>query len=382
MTDPCIRKGFSRSDDPVRAAEELYRELYDPDAILGVFFCSAEYDLDLLGPALAERFGRMPLIGCTCSGVISPAGYFNESLTGFSLCQPEFTAVTAPICNLDTYTLTGGADIVRSLRRRLIDSTGRDDNETTFAFLLIDGLGRFEETVVSAVQAELGGVPLFGGSAGGDLAFTRSFVFHDGRFLTDTAILTLISTPRPVKLFTTDHFSNTETKMVVTEADPSRRVVTEINAEPAAREYARLVGIDPDPLTPMIFATHPVVVKVGGRYYVRSIQKVNEDESLTFFCAIDEGIVLTVAEGKDIFEDLVGLFAEIETEIGPPALVIGCDCVLRGLELEQKQLKAKAGRLFMDHNVIGFSTYGEQFQAMHLNQTFTGAAIGFGPPVR
>ena len=57
--------------------------------------------------------------------------------------------------------------------------------------------------------------------------------------------------------------------MVVTEADPVARIVTEINAEPAGREYARLVGLDVDKLTPMIFATHPVVVKVGGRYYTR-----------------------------------------------------------------------------------------------------------------
>ena len=31
--------------------------------------------------------------------------------------------------------------------------------------------------------------------------------------------------------------------MVVTEADPATRIVTEINAEPAGREYARLVGL-------------------------------------------------------------------------------------------------------------------------------------------
>ena len=105
----------------------------------------------------------------------------------------------------------------------------------------------------------------------------------------------MVRTRAPFKLFTADHFVSSETRMVVTEADPTTRIVTEINAEPAGREYARLVGLAVDKLTPMIFATHPVVVKVGGRYYTRSIQKVNDDESLTFFCAIDKGVVLTVA---------------------------------------------------------------------------------------
>ena len=163
--------------------------------------------------------------------------------------------------------------------------------------------------------------------------------------------------------------------MVVTEADPVARIVTEINAEPAGREYARLVGLAVDKLTPMIFATHPVVVKVGGRYYTRSIQKVNEDESLSFFCAIDKGIVLTVARGTDLLQSVSRLFDEIALEIGPPQLVIGCDCVLRSLELEQSQLKEEAGKLFAANNVIGFSSFGEQFHAMHVNQTFTGVAI-------
>ena len=99
--------------------------------------------------------------------------------------------------------------------------------------------------------------------------------------------------------------------MVVTEADPQMRIVTEINGEPAGKEYARLIGLDEEALSPMCFATFPVVVKIGGKEHVRSIQKVNEDGSLTFFCAIDVGVVLTVAQGVDILENLKHLLAEI-----------------------------------------------------------------------
>ena len=46
-----------------------------------------------------------------------------------------------------------------------------------------------------------------------------------------------------------------------------------------------LVGLTVDPTTD----DHPVTVTLGGSVFVRSIQKVNPDGSLTFFCAIDEG---------------------------------------------------------------------------------------------
>ena len=71
-------------------------------------------------------------------------------------------------------------------------------------------------------------------SAGDDLKFEQTWVLHDGRFHTDAAVLVLVDTVRRFTVFRTEHFVSSDRKMVVTEADPARRIVTEINAEPAA----------------------------------------------------------------------------------------------------------------------------------------------------
>jgi hypothetical protein len=178
------------------------------------------------------------------------------------------------------------------------------------------------------------------------------------------------------RTFKHQHFTSTGTRMVVTGADTARRVVTEINAEPAGVEYARIIGLPYQELTPMIFAEFPVMVRVGGDYYVRSIQKVNEDASLSFYCAIDEGVVLTLARREDLVKKLADCFTDLRREIGRPQLVIGFDCVLRSLEAEARQQRQVVSRLLSENNVIGFSTYGEQFAGMHLNHTFTGVVIG------
>lgn len=325
---------------------------------------------------MATRFGDINLVGCTNAGEISPIGYLTGTIVGFSLAAPDFVAVARAVSGLMELSIAGAQAIARSLRDQLDHSAGASLPDNTFSFMLIDGQCKSEEHLISSVNSAMRDIPLFGGSAGSDLSFGATSVYFAGRFHRDTALLALVRTNHSFKLFTTHHFVNADTRMVITEADPVSRLVTKINSEPAGREYARLVGLDVEHLTPMIFATHPVLVKVGGRYYARSIQKVNEDGSLTFFCAIDKGIVLTVANGTGILQDLERLFAELRADLGPPQLVIGCDCVLRGLELEQKQLKREAGDIFATHNVIGLSTYGEQFHAMHLNQTFTGVAIG------
>jgi hypothetical protein len=49
----------------------------------------------------------------------------------------------------------------------------------------------------------------------------------------------LVRTACKVRVFSLNHLVPTEQRMVVTGADPARRVVHQINAEPAAQEYAR-----------------------------------------------------------------------------------------------------------------------------------------------
>ena len=371
-----IRKGVSHSMDPAVAAQELYDELYQPDISFCLFYCSREYDIDTLGKELYARFGDVNMIGCTTAGEITPTGYKNGSLTGVSISGPSFKTAVHRIDNLSAFEMSTGEQVGTALRRKLEETAEPANSTNSFGFMLIDGLSGREEVVISSIYRSVGEIPLFGGSAGDGVEFDQTWLYHEGEFHTDCAILTLMQTDHAFSVFKTQHFIESDKKMVVTEADPERRIVTEINGQPAGREYARMFDLEVSKLTPLIFATYPVIVKIGGEFFVRSIQKVNDDESLTFFCAIDEGIVLTVAEGVDMVENLEQLFGEVREEIGEPALVLGCDCILRHLELEQKGMRDAISRIMEENNVIGFSTYGEQYNAMHVNQTFTGVAIG------
>ncbi len=370
------RKGTSTSADADVAAQELFDALYQPDIKLAVFYCAPSYDLTALAAALSARFKDIPLIGCTTAGEITPQGYLAGALTGFSLAEPN-TDVATTIIPLDTFDHAATAERVGAMLSELGARSGVEPSASnTFGFLLIDGLAMQEETVVSCVHHHLRGIDLIGGSAADDVTFGATFIYHDGAFHQNLALLTLVRTDLPFVAFRTQHFEPAGTRMVVTGADPAKRTVFEINGRPAAREFARLLSLDITELTPMTFATYPVVVRVGGQYFVRSIGKVNDDESLQFFCAIDEGIVLTIAKGVDMVENLQQAFDRVRETIGVPELVLGCDCVLRRLETERSGIKEAIGQIFCDNNVVGFATYGEQFNAMHVNQTFTGIAIG------
>ncbi|MCW9035072.1 MAG: FIST C-terminal domain-containing protein [Rhodospirillales bacterium] len=372
-----IRKGASAMLNPRKAVQELWDAIYADDAKIGFFFCSPEFDLVALEAALAERFGDFPLVGCTTAGELTPFGYRDGSLVGLSLCGDDFEASTTCIEDIENLNIGETSQYAKEGLERLKSCECADKLSNRFAFLLIDGLCQKEDAVVSGLNNGLEGIPLFGGSAGDDLLFEETFVFFEGKFRSNAAVLSIVSSCFPIKVFKTQHFVPTDVKMVVTEADPSNRIVSEINAEPAAKEYARIAGLEnTDDLSPLAFATNPLMVKVGGTYFVRSIARRFEDNKLGFFSAIDQGIVLRVAKSVDFIENLKQMFDEIVDEIGPPQLIIGCDCAFRKIELERKQMKQKVGELLVENNVLGFSTYGEQFRSMHVNQTFTGVAIG------
>ncbi|MFO1376658.1 MAG: FIST N-terminal domain-containing protein [Steroidobacteraceae bacterium] len=377
LTSLSIRKGTSLSRDAREAARELHTALDQPDIKLAVFYCTPDMDLPALAHELHERFGAVNLIGCTTAGEITPQGYLSGALTGFSLAGDDLQVVSHLI-HLDPFDSATCAADTTALLRELpeMGPTSTGGTASTFGFLLIDGLAMLEELVVSCVHQHLDGVDLVGGSAADDTHFGATHLYYHGTFHQKVALLTLVRTTLPCMAFRTQHFVQSDRRMVVTRADPARRIVHEINGKPAAREFAKLLNLQITELTPMTFATHPVVVRIGGQYFVRSIAKVNEDESLTFFCAIDEGIVLTVARGVDMVENLEHAFEQVRATVGHPQLVLGCDCILRRLESEREGIKEKIGRIFVDHNVIGFATYGEQFNSMHVNQTFTGIAIG------
>lgn len=371
-----IRKGASQSTDPAIAAKELFESLDQPDISLALFYCSPEYDIKQLGVELNRYFSKINLIGCTTAGEITPDGYLSGSITGVSVASKDFTVVTKRINHLSNFEMSQGEELAHAVTQEMESLGKQADGTKTFGFLLIDGLSTQEEAVISSIYRSLRDIELFGGSAGDGVRFEQTYIYHEGAFHKDIAIFTLMNTNQPFTVFKTQHFIDSDAKMVVTEADPAHRIVTEINGEPAAQEYARMVGLEVDKLTPQIFSAHPVVVQVGGQHFVRSIQKVNEDESLSFFCAIDEGIVLTVAKGIDMVENLKSLFVDVREKVGKPQLVLGCDCILRNLELNQEGLRDEISELMTENNVIGFATYGEQYNAMHVNQTFTGVAIG------
>jgi hypothetical protein len=89
-----IRRAYSMAGDARVAVRELAAGLRQPRSSLVAFFCSPFYELNQLAAEVAERFRGTDVIGCTTAGEITPIGYLDGAITGFSLSTECCCAVT------------------------------------------------------------------------------------------------------------------------------------------------------------------------------------------------------------------------------------------------------------------------------------------------
>lgn len=341
-----------------------------------LFFSQSLVDAAALSDALKINAPGLAYAGCSTAGEITPRGLEEGQILALLLPSASFSVASTMVDSLSSSGMDRITGEVGALRRSLQGRVGYERTNTTFALCFIDGLSYAEEAVTSAIHWGLDDIPLIGGSAGDDLKFETTRLISNGKVASDCAIIVLITTEIPFRVFKTDNFVPTDERLVVTASDPDHRTVREFNATNAAEEYAASVGVIPQMLTPLSFASHPVVVKVGGEFYCRSIQKMHADGSLSFFCAIDDGVVLSIAQPKNMVESTRAAFRDVEERLGGIDMILGFDCVLRRLDALNRQVFREISELYKVNNVIGFGTYGEQYRSMHLNQTFTGIAFG------
>lgn len=366
-----IRVGVSYEYDAAAAVHDIARQFDASDACFLLVFTPDGLALDDLAEALGRQFAGVPVFGCTTAGQITPMGYESNALLVLSFPKAHFRCATHLISPLKPLSIQQIAADVRKLSAQF----QRTAHWHRLALTFTDGLSKQEDMLAVSLAAGLGEMPVFGGSAGNGLNFRETSVLHRGQFHSNSALVLLLETDMEFTGLGFDHFLPTERRMVVTDADPEERLVKEINGTPAAQEYARLVGMNVDELSPRVFAENPVLVRNNRLYHVRAIQEVQADGALSFFSAIDVGLLLTLGQGREILRTLDTELDVTSIQGKKPDFVLGFDCFLRKLELDQKRLTQDASDILRRRRVLGFNTYGEQHCGVHVNQTFVGVAF-------
>lgn len=370
-----IKTGVSTNPDPVLAVKDVSGQIRQEGAKLAIFFFSMIYDAGKLLQAFSRELPGVKLCGCSTAGEITPKGFLTKSLTAMSIASGQFDAGVGIAAGLSADPQKAAGEAFRQALQDLGAGQESLDPKTHLVMVLPDGMSGKEETFVAGLNEIAPDLSVVGGSAGDDLQFKQTLVCGQNQTLSDAAAVVLIRTTHPWTLLKTSSYKPAGRNFIITRADPDRRIINTLDGKPAVEAYAEAIRVPREKVADH-FMDHPLAVDLPDGYYNRSPQQAVGD-AIKFYCNIAEGVSVSLMEPGDVKANLADAMGKVKTALnGKVAGFLAFNCILRYLEAENKKISPELFRVLNIAPVIGFETYGEQFNTLHINQTLTLLAFG------
>ena len=366
----------SNAQEAILEATKHWDGSFSPD-ILFVFH-STNQESYAVATGLFERFSDTTIVGCTTAGEWLAGEHKNGELVLLGITTPDIKWGISILENLDSSSVEEVKGVCSELLQKLNIELRDLNSEKHFCLSFFDGMSNQEEPIIAAMATELGGIPLLGGSAGDDLKFEGTYVIANGETYQNAAVFILAESNIPFRAIKHQHFTLGDMNVVITKVNIKKRLVYHLDGMPAAQRYAQLLGLEVKDLSSQVFSNHPLMYPYGNECYVRAIRQVAEGDALEFACAIEEGMVLNLCEHQNMLLEYDKFIAEFKQSMGKIKLLLVYNCIYRALEGKEDDINqslAEKNSPIADH-IIGFDTYGEQWQGLHVNQSLVALALG------
>ena len=356
----------------------LVEEINQPDIKVVLYFFSPSFEKHEPHKAIKSAFPKAACIGSSMIGGWSSKKAIENGITAMSLTSAEVDEVYVTFQEGVKNNPTRAAQAaINELRGK---TSGKNINPDEYLGLIFfDGLCLGETIMKEFTMEKSLNLAFIGGAAADELTFTKTTVSADEKISGDGLVAAIMKMKIPFYFNHYVHYVPAGPSFTVTNSDNMKRIVWEIDGEPAASYYARQIGLSStEKLNAAVFGKNPLGVKIGESIYVRSPNAVIDGKGLQFYCYIEAGTKVHLLKQGDIISDAKNSIIDAQRYL--PGIQ-GCllfNCVLRYLELKELNKLDTFNSVYNKYNTIGFNTYGEELFTHH-NQTLT--AVFFGTPL-
>jgi hypothetical protein len=370
-----VVRALSPLHDTHAALAELKPQLAGVEPSLILFFCSSNHDGLQIQRELQALAPSATVAGCTTAGEFTDQALSDGGVTLVALSRGKVkrcAAVLADYEGKDVETEVQGA--ARRLEQRLQVSLRELSSDHWVGILLNEGLHRLEDDVVDVVGHVAPLLSFVGGSAGDNLRSVECTVFAEGRKSSNGSVLLLLELSVPYVIVKTCSVEPTQTKVRITRVQ--KRVVYEIDGQPALARYAELVGVKPEQLGDTVFMSNPLGVMIDGEPWVRAPAVCLPDGGIMFGARIIEGSELQLLRSTELVADTLRALQRGAAQLGKaPSIGILFNCAHRAIEIQVRQIQGQFRDAISAFPVAGFHSYGENYLTQ-LNQTLVGLLLG------
>ena len=255
--------------------------------------------------------------------------------------------------------------------RKALSEMPNHENTVCLEFMSAGSKG--EEIVLDTFNHELHntGIRVVGGTSYADPKTKTTFVALDGVVYKNTCVFVLIhNTNGKIFDYRENIYKQTKHAFTATDVDCENRIVYEYDNEPAAEAISKTLGISKQEMKNNLIQ-NPMGRFVDGKLFITAPDKINDDDSISYFARIYNCTKMFLLEADDFDTVWENTKKQIIQEIPKPSFTLAINCTLRAQLFELKnrfndfteQLKNNYG------TYIGFASYGEQIDLEHLNQS-------------
>jgi hypothetical protein len=372
---PDVVRAHSPQLDTSAALAELTPQLAGVEPSLVLFFCSSNHDGLQIQRELQALARSATVAGCTTAGELSDRALSDGGVVLVALSRSKVKRCAAVLTDYegkDVETEVLGA--ARTLEERLQVSLRELSPDNWVGILLNEALHGLEDDVVDVVGHVAPLLSFVGGSAGDNLKSVQCTVFAEGRKSSNGSVLLLLELAVPYVVVKTCSFEATQTKVQITRVQ--KRVVYEIDGQPALTRYAEIVGAPPEQLGDRVFMGNPLGVMIDGEPWVRAPTLRLPDGGIMFGARIIEGSELYLLHSTELVTDTRRALERGAAQLGKaPAIGILFNCAHRAIEIQVRQIQREFREAISAFPVVGFHSYGENYLTQ-LNQTLVGLLLG------
>lgn len=368
---------FSSLADTQAAAADLVQQIAatipSPDAL--ILFCSSKHDYPTLLRTIQEGLHPRQLVGCSSAGEFAGTRQAEGAASVIAFSSDEMAFSSGLGLGLSSNPRQTAKEIISGFQ-----GTATDRYRYKYALVLNDPLAGFAEELIEALMLESGGgYQLFGGGAGDDAAFRKTWVFRGTEAHSNAAVALEILSNKPIGIGVRHGWKPATPLMRVTEARGSSLYslnatpVTEVYEEFATESHQKLELTDPLP-----FLLHNIIgVKADAGYKLRVPLGFGGDGSLTCCVEVPTGAAVSImsADGTAAAEAAVEAAEDAiaQLEGNKPGAALFFDCVATRLRVGKgfgNELSAVAQKLG-PVPLVGCNTYGQvaqvegQFSGFH-----------------
>ncbi|MCM1988789.1 FIST signal transduction protein [Oceanirhabdus seepicola] len=370
---------YSKNKNTKEAVKEIIEKIDQRDIKLVMFFASTTYDFEFVSKEFNNKFSDCEVTGTTTSGELCNTGFGDNGLLAISIASKEMKVKSILIEDGDKHPILYKDKIYGTMKEIGLNPSSLDISNKGFGIGLFNGLFNMEEKLLSVIYSVIkdSSFKILGGTAGDDLKFENTLISYKGKVINNGCVMTFVKTDAPFHIQKENIFTQSGITMTATKVDVRKRIIYEFNGRAAATEYARVLGIQENKLDKH-FTINPLGRLIGDEVFIATPFQINSDKSITLYSQILPNAIVDVLELKDPEKCLHETLSEVKEKIPNLKLVIAFNCILRTLYFKEKKITGNLTNIFNEYvpSLCGFTSYGEQFGKMHVNQTLTILALG------